>query len=103
MDLSNGRSSGSLQLQMFRSLALVVLMAWGLMIAPATAQTRVGFFDFFEELLKGTPEEEAACKPDVQKYCQEAGSDTFRVLGCLKQQRRRISKACLAVLESHGQ
>jgi hypothetical protein len=53
--------------------------------------------------MKGTPEEEAACRPDVEKYCHDAEPDTFRVLGCLKDQRRRISKKCLAVLESHGQ
>jgi Cysteine rich repeat len=79
-----------------------VLVASGVMASSAAAQTR-GFFDFFSELLKGTPEEEAACKPDVTKYCQDAVPDTFRVLGCLKQQRKRLSKPCLAVLESHGQ
>jgi Cysteine rich repeat len=53
--------------------------------------------------MKGTPEEQAACRPDVEKYCHDAEPDTFRVLGCLKEQRSRISKKCLAVLESHGQ
>ena len=70
---------------------------------PASAARAEGFLDFFSEMLKGTPEEEAACKPDVSKYCQHAEPDTFRVLGCLKEQRRRLSKACRAVLESHGQ
>ena len=89
---------------MFRAAPLgVALVALGLMSSSAAAQSRGGFFDFFSDLMKGTPEEEAACKPDVTKYCQDAVPDTFRVLGCLKQQRRRISKPCLAVLESHGQ
>jgi hypothetical protein len=81
----------------------IVVLTLGLLMSSATAQTRGGFFNFFEELLKGTPEEEAACKPDVNKYCQYAVPDTFRVLGCLKDHRNRISKPCLAVLENHGQ
>jgi hypothetical protein len=76
-----------------------------LIASPAAAQQQQqgGLFDFFSNLMKGTPEEEAACRPDVEKYCHDAEPDTFRVLGCLKEQRRRISKKCLAVLESHGQ
>jgi hypothetical protein len=89
-------------LQLLRA-AVVGILLFASMASSATAQTRGGFLDFFSELMKGTPEEEAACKPDVTKYCQEAVPDTFRVLGCLKQQRKRLSKPCLAVLESHGQ
>lgn len=91
-------------LNMVRATALgVIVVAAGLMSSPAAAQQQGGFFDFFSNLMKGTPEEEAACRPDVEKYCHDAEPDTFRVLGCLKDQRRRISKKCLAVLESHGQ
>jgi hypothetical protein len=95
---------GALKLAISRAAAIgVALVAAGLVSSSAAAQSQRGFFDFFSDLLKGTPEEEAACKPDVTKYCQDAVPDTFRVLGCLKQQRRRLSKPCLAVLESHGQ
>jgi hypothetical protein len=86
---------------MVRAAALgVIVVAAGLMSSPAAAQQQQqgGFFDFFSNLMKGTPEEEAACRPDVEKYCHDA-----ELLGCLKDQRRRISKKCLAVLESHGQ
>ena len=89
---------------MVRAAALgVIVVAAGLMSSPAAAQQQQqgGFFDFFSNLMKGTPEEEAACCLDVEKYCHDAEPDTFRVLGCLKDQRRRISKKCLAVLESH--
>jgi len=91
---------------MVRAAALgVIIVAAGLLLSPVAAQQQQqgGFFDFFSNLLKGTPEEEAACRPDVEKYCRDAEPDTFRVLGCLKEQRRQISKKCLAVLESHGQ
>jgi hypothetical protein len=90
---------------MVRAAALgVIVIAVGLTTSPAAAQQQQGgVFDFFSNLMKGTPEEEAACRPDVEKFCRDAEPDTFRVLGCLKEQRRRISKKCLAVLENHGQ
>ncbi len=53
-------------------------------------------------LFQGTPEEQAACNPDATKFCRDAMPDTFRVLACLQEHRKRISKACLQVLESHG-
>jgi Cysteine rich repeat len=51
----------------------------------------------------GTPEERAACQPDVQKFCEQALPDTMRVLHCLQANRTRISRACRQVLERHGQ
>jgi len=52
---------------------------------------------------QGTPEERAACAPDVQKYCEAALPDTMRVLTCLQANRGKISRACNRVLVSHGQ
>ena len=52
---------------------------------------------------QGTPEERAACYPDVQRYCRTETSDTFRVLTCLQNNRARISPACRGVLQRHGQ
>jgi hypothetical protein len=52
---------------------------------------------------QGTPEERAACAPDVQKFCEAALPDTMRVLSCLQANRSRISTACNRVLASHGQ
>ena len=52
---------------------------------------------------QGTPEERAACAPDVHKYCEAALPDTMRVLACLQANRGRISRACNQVLVSHGQ
>ena len=53
--------------------------------------------------LEGTPEEQAACAPDSTKFCRDAIPDTFRVLACLQQNRKKLRKACLKVLEDHGQ
>jgi hypothetical protein len=52
---------------------------------------------------QGTPEERAACAPDVHRYCEAALPDTMRVLACLQANRGRISRACNQVLVSHGQ
>ena len=52
----------------------------------------------------GTPEEQAACRPDVRRFCykvQESdGSSAY--LECLQQHRARLTSRCRAVLESHG-
>ena len=53
--------------------------------------------------LEGTPEDRAACEPDVRAYCQNAIPDSMRVLACLQQNRQRIGPACRGVLESYGQ
>jgi hypothetical protein len=52
---------------------------------------------------QGTPEERAACAPDVQRFCEQALPDTLRVLHCLQANRGRIGRACREVLERHGQ
>ena len=51
----------------------------------------------------GTPEDRAACEPDATRYCKSAMPDELRVLGCLQDNRKRISRACQAVLIKYGQ
>lgn len=51
----------------------------------------------------GTPEDRAACEPDVQKYCRHAIPDQLRVLSCLQENRKRISPTCQGVLIRYGQ
>jgi hypothetical protein len=52
----------------------------------------------------GTPEEQAACSRDVQRYCRPViDQGDFTVLACLQQNRPKISKACDQVLKDHGQ
>jgi len=55
--------------------------------------------------LRGTSQEEAACRRDVRKFCQDipTTAGTLSFLSCLKENRSKISKACQKVLESHGQ
>ena len=54
---------------------------------------------------RGTSQEEAACRRDVRKFCQDipTTAGTLSFLSCLKENRSKISKACQKVLESHGQ
>ena len=53
---------------------------------------------------QGSPKEQAACRPDVRRFCSavQPGSDSGAFLSCLNVHRTKLRKACLAVLESHG-
>ena len=52
----------------------------------------------------GTPEEQAACSRDVQRYCRPViDQGDFVVLACLQQNRPKLTKACDQVLKNHGQ
>ena len=52
----------------------------------------------------GTPQEQAACSRDAQRFCREViAQGDLAVLGCFQQNRAKISRACDAVLKSHGQ
>lgn len=52
----------------------------------------------------GTPEEQKACAKDVSRFCRAIMDQSdLVILSCLQQNRPKISKACDAVLVSHGQ
>ena len=52
----------------------------------------------------GTPQEQAACSRDAQRFCRNVISQgDMAVLACFQQNRPKISRACDAVLRSHGQ
>ena len=52
----------------------------------------------------GTPEEQAACSRDVQRFCRPViDQGDFTILACLQQNRPKLTKACDQVLKSHGQ
>jgi hypothetical protein len=59
-------------------------------------------------MMQGDARERAACQPDVIRFCKELVKDSdqqdvFAILSCLQTNRARISRACNAVLVSHGQ
>jgi hypothetical protein len=47
-------------------------------------------------------QEDDACYKDAHRFCRTMIPDQMRVLGCLQQNRQRLSKGCSAVLQSHG-
>jgi hypothetical protein len=53
----------------------------------------------------GTPEQRAACGPDVNRFCKSVKPDDgpFAFLSCLQNHRAKLRPACLKVLESNGQ
>ena len=53
---------------------------------------------------QGSAKEQAACRPDVRRYCSsiKPGADSGVFLHCLQANRSKLSKACLGVLTSHG-
>lgn len=57
----------------------------------------------FDALFQGTPEEQAACAPDSNKFCRALEPNQLAVLGCLQRNRTKISVACRRVLERNGQ
>ncbi len=52
----------------------------------------------------GTPEQDAACRPDVRRFCHhvDPGSTDSAFLACLQNHRDRLSAKCRHVLESNG-
>jgi hypothetical protein len=85
---------------MFNKAALLAAM---LAVCPTAAIAQIPLPFPPLPMPQGTPEERAACAPDVQKFCEAALPDTMRVLACLQANRARISNACNRVLVSHGQ
>ena len=86
---------------------LPVLLVVAAVAAPvsAMAQTRAQptIPNPFEQMFQGTPQDQAACRPDSNKFCKSAEPDQLRVLACLKANRNAISVACQNVLRRNGQ
>jgi hypothetical protein len=49
----------------------------------------------------GTPEQRAACGPDVGRYCKSVRPEEgpFGYLACLQKNREKLRRACLKVIE----
>lgn len=59
----------------------------------------------FADTAPGTPQERAACRPDVRKFCQSVikpGAGNAAVLTCLVERRDSLSTPCLTVLKNHN-
>jgi hypothetical protein len=50
-------------------------------------------------LAQGTPQQRAACRPDVVKFCKGKGEDPGVLLTCLEDNKDKISDKCRKVIE----
>lgn len=48
---------------------------------------------------QGTPQQRAACRPDVVKYCKGLGDDPGVLLSCLEKNKDKISEKCQKVID----
>ena len=49
-------------------------------------------------LAQGTPQQRAACRPDVTKFCKGKGEDPGVLLQCLEDNKDKISDKCRKVI-----
>lgn len=76
-------------------------MKYGLILAGLLA---IGISGADDARAQGTAKERDACTRDVTKLCRKVmDQGDMVVLGCLKQNRSKISKACNKVLTDNGQ
>jgi len=71
---------------MFTRLTLIAILA----SAPLSA----GF-------AQGTPQQRAACRSDVVKFCKGKGEDPGVLLSCLEENKDKISEKCRKVIEQN--
>lgn len=77
------------------SLAFALFMA----VAAATTANAQSTKQSSEEM--GTPEQRAACGPDVRRFCRHVKPEEgpFAYLNCLQEHREKLHKACIKVIE----
>ena len=73
-------------------LALVLFMAAAATTASAQSKQKA------EEM--GTPEQRAACGPDVRRFCKhvKAEEGPFAYLSCLQANQEKLRPACVTVI-----
>jgi hypothetical protein len=49
-------------------------------------------------LAQGTPQQRAACRPDVAKFCKGLGEDPGLILECLEKNKDKIAEKCQKVI-----
>ena len=84
-------------------LAVLIAAASSVSLASAFAASENPFLPGGKKY-EGSSKEQAACRPDVRRFCASVkpGSDSQVFLHCLQANRSKLSKACQEVLTSHG-
>ncbi len=52
--------------------------------------------------MEGTPQEQAACRPDVARHCKGVQGGSPAILDCLVGHHTKLTARCRTVLETHG-
>jgi Cysteine rich repeat len=74
--------------------ALTVLLLSGtIALAQSNGRTK----------MSGAADEQNACFRDANRFCADDIPDQMKVLACLQQHRKRLSKGCAKVLQDNGQ
>jgi hypothetical protein len=72
-----------------------------LIFSLLTAADSTAFAQSDPQTYPGTPEEQAACRPDAARFCRGI-SDVSEVRVCLISHRRQLTSHCRRVLQRHG-
>jgi hypothetical protein len=83
-------------------LRLVSLGLFALLPASALAQNAPFPFPPLIDM-RGTPEDQRACRGDAVKLCKQVLENDQAVLLCFKRNRPQLSAACEATLRKYGQ
>jgi hypothetical protein len=88
---------------MARYLVLTAL-ALAAYISPGYTQGPPPFFPPFMDM-RGTPEDQRACRPDAIKLCRNVldQNDSMVVLQCFLANRTKLTAPCRGVLQKYGQ
>jgi hypothetical protein len=75
-----------------------------LFLALALLSLSVSTAAVAQQQRSGSPQEQAACTRDVQRFCRPViDQGDFTILACLQQHRPKLTAACSQVLKNHGQ
>ena len=75
-------------------------LAFALFLAAAAATTAAAQSEKPATEEMGTPEQRAACAPDVRKFCRSVKPEDgpYAYLTCLQQHREELRPVCLRVI-----
>ncbi len=73
----------------------LLVLALSLAVLPAVASAEEGHL--------GTPQQQRACRPDVQRLCRGMQNQgDYAIADCLRTNIRRLTPACRRVIEAGG-
>ena len=77
----------------FHRSVFIVITLMIVAAGPASAQQRVQ-----QQEYRGTPEQQAACRPNVLRFCAAEIPNVRRITACLRANITRLTPDCAAVI-----